>query len=79
MDQSTINDFIKAGKITAEVLEYGKSLIKKGNKILDVTEQIEKKIYEMGGKPAFPVQISCNEIAAHFCVEEDDKDRKSVV
>ena len=72
MDQSTINDFIKAGKITAEVLEYGKSLIKKGNKILDVTEQIEKKIYEMGGKPAFPVQISCNEIAAHFCVEEDD-------
>ena len=72
MEQQTINDFIKAGRITAEALEYGKSLIKKGSKILDVTEQIEKKIYEMGGKPAFPVQISCNEIAAHFCVEEDD-------
>src|SRR3989338_5402529 len=72
MEQQTINDFIKAGRITAEALEYGKSLIKKGSKILDVTEQIEKKIYEMGGKPAFPVRISCNEIAAHFCVEEDD-------
>ena len=73
MDKQIKQNYIKAGKISAEVLEYGKSLIKKGNSLLDATEKIEKKIYELGGKPAFPVQISCNEIAAHFCVEEDDK------
>lgn len=73
MDEQVKNNFIKAGRISAEVLEYGKSLIKKGNSILETTELIEKKIYELKGKPAFPVQISCNEIAAHFCVEEDDK------
>lgn len=73
MQEEIKNNYIKAGRISAEVLEYGKSLIKKGNSLLETTELIEKKIYELGGKPAFPVQISCNEIAAHFCVEEDDK------
>ncbi len=73
MNEQVKNNFIKAGKISAEALEYGKSLIKKGNSILETTELIEKKIFELGGKPAFPVQISCNEIAAHFCVEGDDK------
>ena len=73
MDSQTKQNYIKAGRISAEVLEYGKSLIKKGNSMLDATEKIENKIFELGGKPAFPVQISCDEIAAHFCVEGDDK------
>ncbi len=73
MNPQTKQNYIKAGRISAEVLEYGKTLLKKGNSLLDATEKIEKKIFELGGKPAFPVQISCNEIAAHFCVEEDDK------
>src|SRR3990167_4729999 len=73
MDEEIKQNYIKAGRISAEVLEYGKSLIKKGNSLLETTELIEKKIFELGGKPAFPVQFSCNEIAAHFCVEEDDK------
>lgn len=73
MEEQVKQDFIKAGRISAEALEYGKSLIKKGNSLLDATELIEKKIYELGGKPAFPVQISCDEIAAHFCPLDDDK------
>ncbi len=73
MDEQIKQNYIKAGRISAEVLEYGKSLIKKGDSLLETTELIEKKIFELGAKPAFPVQISCNEIAAHFCVEEDDK------
>ena len=73
MDEQAKQDYIKAGKISAEALEFGKSLIKKGNSLLDATEKIEKKIFELGGKPAFPVQISCDDIAAHFCLTEDDK------
>ena len=72
MDQQTKQNFIKAGRISAEVLEYGKSLVKKGNSLLDATELIEKKIFELGAKPAFPVQISCDEIAAHFCPLGED-------
>jgi methionyl aminopeptidase len=72
MQEETKQDYIKAGKISAEALEYGKSLIKKGNSLLDATERIEKKIFELGGKPAFPVQVSCDGAAAHFCAEEED-------
>src|SRR3989344_3499718 len=72
MDDQTKQNYIKAGRISAECIEYGKSLIKKGNSMLDATEKIEKKIFELDGKPAFPVQFACNEIAAHFCVDEED-------
>jgi methionyl aminopeptidase len=63
----------KAGNIAAEALEYGKSLIKPGASLLEVSELIEKKIEELGGKPAFPAQISMDSIAAHYCAEPDDK------
>ncbi|MEK6949910.1 MAG: type II methionyl aminopeptidase, partial [Nanoarchaeota archaeon] len=35
--------------------------------------KIEQKVADLGGKLAFPAQISCNHIAAHYCPEEDDK------
>lgn len=73
MDQETINNYIKAGKIAAEALAFGKEQIKKGVSLLAVTERIEQKIKMLNGNPAFPVQLSCNEIAAHFCPEKDDK------
>lgn len=73
MEQETVEKYIKAGRIAAEVLAYSKSLIKKDNSLLDVTEKTEKKIFELGAKPAFPVQMSLNHVAAHSCPEEDDK------
>lgn len=72
MDEQTRENFIKAGKITAQVREYGSSLITKGSSLVEVTKKIEEKIEELGGKPAFPPQISCDHIAAHYCPEEDD-------
>ena len=69
MEELTPEDlekFRKAGKITAEALEYGKSLIKPGASLLEVSELIEKKIEALGGKPAFPAQISMDSIAAHY-------------
>ncbi len=67
------DNYIKAGKIAAEVLEYGKGLIKKNSSLLEVTDKIEKKIFELGAKPSFPVQISLNDAAAHYCPDKDDK------
>lgn len=61
-----MEDWIKAGEITAKAREYGKELVKPGASLLEVTEKIEKKIAELGGKCAFPVQLSINEVAAHY-------------
>ena len=67
-----MDNWEKAGKIAAEALEYGSKLIKINASLKDVIEKTEKKIYDLNGKPAFPVQISINEMAAHFTVNEDD-------
>ncbi|MBI4980255.1 type II methionyl aminopeptidase [Candidatus Woesearchaeota archaeon] len=72
MEPETLQKYIQAGKIAAEALEYGKSLIKPGAKVKDVLEKVEAKIAELGGKPAFPAQISLNEFAAHSCSDLND-------
>ena len=59
------SEYIKAGKMAKEAIQYAKSIIKKGMPLLEIAEKIEYKILELGGKPAFPVNLSINEIAAH--------------
>ena len=72
LTKEDIEKWKKAGKISAEALEYGGSLIKKGATLLEVSDLVEKKIKDLGAIPAFPVQISCNHIAAHYCADPDD-------
>ncbi len=49
---------IQAGKIASQVREFAKSLIKKDMPLLEIAEKIENKIIELGGKPAFPTNLS---------------------
>lgn len=64
---------IKAGKIAKEVVIYAKSIIKKDVPLLDIAQKIEGKIIELGGGIAFPVNLSINEVAAHFTPYYDDE------
>jgi len=68
-----MEDWIKAGKITAECINYAKELVGVGLSYLETAEKIEKNIFDLGGKCAFPVNISVNEIAAHDTPFMDDK------
>ncbi len=68
-----IEKYKQAGKITAQALEYGKSLIKKDASMVEVLDKIERKVLDLNGKLAFPAQISCNHIAAHYCPDDEDK------
>ncbi len=69
-----MDDFIEAGKITAKAREYAKSIIKEGMNIYDYVVKIEKKINDLGGKIAFPVNISINEEAAHNTADFEGED-----
>lgn len=60
-----ISKLKKAGQIASETIKYSKSFIKKGTPLLEIAEKIEAKIIELGGKPAFPINLSINELAAH--------------
>lgn len=64
---------IQAGKIAQEVKKYIKPLIKKNSSLLEIAEKIENKIIELGGKPAFPTNLSINEIAAHYTPSYNDE------
>lgn len=55
----------KAGRIAAETVAYARDLIKPRMKLLDIAEKLDAKILELGGKPAFPINLSINEVAAH--------------
>lgn len=59
-------DIIRAGEICKEIKKEIIPTIKKGDKLIEIAEKIEKRIIELGGKPAFPVNVSINEIAAHY-------------
>lgn len=64
---------IKAGRIAKQVREWIKPQIKKDMPLLELAEKIEAKIKELGGKPAFPVNLSINNIAAHHTPTHDDE------
>lgn len=72
MDNQIYDNYKLAGKITAEAREYGLNLIKPGVSFLEVANRIESKILDSGAGLAFPVNISVNEIAAHYSPRHND-------
>ena len=66
-------ELIKAGKIAAEAREFAKNIVKENSKLLDVAEKIENKIFELGGKCAFPVDLSIGNIAAHYSPDVNEE------
>ncbi len=62
-----------SGRITATAREIGKKLIQPGVRLEKVAVEAETVIRDMGGEPAFPVQLSTNHIAAHYCSPPGDE------
>ncbi len=73
MNSKEIQNYKEAGEISKKVKEYARKIIKPGVLLKDVAEKIENKIIELGGKPAFPVNLSINEIAAHYTPSSNDE------
>ncbi len=68
-----IRYYKEAARIIKVSLEEEKRNIKPNTRILDIAERIEQRIIEEGGKPAFPVNISINEVAAHYSPSLNDE------
>ncbi len=61
-----LKKYLEAGKIGKEAREFGKELIKEGVSYYEVAEKVEKYIRDAGAEPAFPVNLSPNNFAAHY-------------
>ena len=62
----------EAGSIASQVMESTLKKVKEGAKLLDVSVYAEGLIGELGAEPAFPINISINERAAHYTPDIDD-------
>jgi methionyl aminopeptidase len=64
-----------SGKILRETREEMKSFVREGMPIIEICEKAEALIRKKGAKPAFPCNVSVNEIAAHYTSPPDDTAR----
>ncbi len=67
-----LEDLKKASEIAKKVKREAEGLLKPEESIYNIAETIEQKIIDLGGFPAFPVNISINNIAAHYTPTVND-------
>lgn len=69
----SLENYIRAGDIASLVRENTRKRNHIGRTLEEICNSIEKEIIDNGGYPAFPVNVSINEIAAHYTAEPDDQ------
>lgn len=57
---------VKAGKIAARVLDEVCRDVKSGMKVASICSRVESRTVELGARPAFPCNVSINQVAAHY-------------
>ncbi len=65
--------FKRAGEIHKQVIEFIRPKIKIGTKLLEICENTENKLIELGGEIGFPTNVCINEIAAHYTSPPNDE------
>lgn len=66
LTEDELEKYRRAGKLLSEVREEVRKLVKPGVALLDLAETTEELIRQKGAKPAFPCNVSLNQIAAHY-------------
>jgi methionyl aminopeptidase len=72
MDETIYQAYKHAGHIAKEARDYGASLLKPNATYLSIATAVETRIHDRGGRPAFPVNIACNHVAAHYTPTDID-------
>jgi methionyl aminopeptidase len=68
-----LESYLKAGRIASRAREDARKKYHVGSTLFEVCEAVETQIRSMGAEPAFPVNASLNEIAAHYTAEPGDQ------
>ncbi|MBO3833198.1 MAG: type II methionyl aminopeptidase [Candidatus Brockarchaeota archaeon] len=63
--------YFAAGEIAKRVKKEARQRVKAGVRLVDLCEEIEGRIRQLGGLPAFPCNIGLDEVAAHFTPPPD--------
>ena len=74
-DEEAFEKFKLSGKILREAREEIKGYVREGMLLIDICERAEDLIRKKGAKPAFPCNVSINEVAAHYTSPPGDRSR----
>jgi len=74
-DEDALEKFRLSGKILRESREEIRKFVREDMPIIQICEKAERLIRERGGKPAFPCNVSINEVAAHYTSPPNDEQR----
>lgn len=72
MDEETREKYIEAGRIARTARERAVEVAEPGATLLTIAEEAEALIREEGAQPAFPVNLSIDDDAAHYTPPRDD-------
>ncbi len=73
MKSEVFESYTRAGRVAKESRELGISLAIEGAVVLDLVEEAESLIRKRGAKPAFPINVAIDSVAAHYTPRSDDK------
>lgn len=65
-DSQALDSFKKSGDIVARLRKEIPALVKYGKPAIQICDGLEQRIRDFGGKPAFPVNVGINDVAAHY-------------
>ena len=74
MEKETVAAYKKAGEITKEMQELARKKLKVGSNLFEFAEETEGAIKKKGGFPAFPINLSRNNVAAHYTPAFNSRD-----
>jgi methionyl aminopeptidase len=73
MESDVFDAYVRAGEVSAKARDLGLSKIKAGVTYLEVAEEVTSFIHDESDGLAFPVNISVNDVAAHYTPTHDDE------
>jgi methionyl aminopeptidase len=71
-DDLALDKFRRSGKILRQTREELRSFVREGMPVIEICERAESLIRDKGGNPAFPCNVSIDDIAAHYTSPPND-------
>ena len=72
ISKDELEAYKRGGHIVSELRKIVPTLVHEGGLVRELCERVEAEIVSLGAQPAFPCNVSINEVAAHYTSPWDD-------
>ena len=72
ISKDELEAYRRGGQIISQLRKTVPTLVHEGGVVRELCDRVEAEIVALGGQPAFPCNVSVNEVAAHYTSPWDD-------